>query len=100
MVKSFVSHANFNADEKVSFEEILNFSDFELIESSIPVIAGNLYSPSLAYLVGANRYPRERRQKIAVVAWLKALNNLLDEETFNTIPDSLCITQVDQSVKQ
>merc|ERR1712080_337117 len=58
LVKEFTERADTDSDSRVTEEEVLNFTDFDFIESMAPMVV-DLGQPSgtLLHLVGSSRYP-------------------------------------------
>ena len=74
-------------------EEILQFSDFSLIDSSIRV-ALSMGDPNMgvvSYLTGSRHADTLGLGDKALVAWLTTLHTFLDSPVYQDQPASLCV---------
>jgi len=85
LLKNLVERADKDGDGEVTIEEILNFSDFEFIESAFHAVL-ELAEPgnSLGYLMSpgcGGGCGREEREAL-VAMWFTALQNLMEKPIF------------------
>ena len=91
-----MAKADTNQDAKITFEEVLEFSDFNFIESSIPVALGMGHIPAAASYLTGGSYSRvegmSRKEAMdnALVVWLTTLNSLMDRSVFRDEPSVQC----------
>ena len=87
-VDEFLAVADANTDGELTLEEALEFSGFDLIESSIPVAAsmGQL-PPGAAYLAGSQQ---------SLVVWLTTLQSLLGTQEWDNKQETLCTSNQEQ----
>jgi len=92
MMEQFVKRADKDKDGRATLEEILNFDDFDFIESSIPMMS-QLGSPggAMNYLAHLGPWSRGREEYQVVAVWLNALQNLMERpeysgDNLNTCP--------------
>lgn len=87
-VDEFLAVADANTDGELTLEEALEFSGFDLIESSIPVAAsmGQL-PPGAAYLAGSQQ---------SLVVWLTTLQSLLGTQEWDNKQETLCTNNQEQ----
>jgi len=79
-VTEFFTAGDTNKDDLISLEEVLHFSSFPTLESSISV--GRIMGqppPGILYLAGDNQ-----EQDKEVVVWLTVLQNIMDSQVFRT----------------
>merc|ERR1719481_844787 len=85
-VAEFFTTGDTNKDDLISLEEVLHFSSFPTLESSISV--GRIMGqppPGVLYLAGANQ-----DQDKEVVVWLTVLQNMVDSQVFRTQTTTQC----------
>jgi len=96
LVKEFTERADADSDGRVTEEEVLNFTDFDFIESMAPMVV-DLGQPSgaLLHLVGSSRYHRHSRDRDQefMAMWLLSLQELLQQPEYSASIDSQCSTQ-------
>ena len=91
-----MAKADTNQDAKITFEEVLEFSDFNFIKSSIPVALGMGHIPAAASYLTGGSYSRvegmSRKEAMdnALVVWLTTLNSLMDRSVFRDEPSVQC----------
>ena len=87
-VDEFLAVADANTDGELTLEEALQFSGFDLIESSISVAAsmGQL-PPGAAYLAGSQQ---------SLVVWLTTLQSLLGSQEWDNKQETLCTSNQEQ----
>ena len=85
-VDGFIAKADTNEDAKVTLEEIIEFSDFSFIDSSIPVVLrmGKPNDSALSYMgiVPYGHGWRDERDR-AVVVWLATLNTFINSPAYS-----------------
>ena len=87
MIDQVVGSADTNEDTKITLEEILQFSDFSLIDSHIH-IALSMGDPNMgvvSYLTGNGLGDK------ALVAWLTTLHTFIDTPVYKDQPASICL---------
>ena len=87
-VDEFFAVADVNTDEQLTLEEALQFSSFDLIESSIPVaVSMGQLPPGAVYLAGSEQ---------SLVVWFTTLHTLLGREGWTNKQETLCINNQEQ----
>merc|ERR1711936_844373 len=97
-INGIIDRADVNNDKKVDLEEVVKFSDFSFIESSV-YVAKNMASPNyptLSYITGlwfgygSGPRPRSEDEQRALVVWLTTMNNFLENTVYTTVPAPKC----------
>ena len=93
MIDQVVSNADTNEDTIVTLEEILQFSDFSLIDSSVRValIMGDPNMGVVSYLTGSMHADTLGLGDKALVAWLTTLHTFLDSPVYKDQPALPCV---------
>ena len=83
-VDGFIAKADTNEDAKVTLEEIIEFSDFSFIDSSIPVVLrmGKPNDSAISYM-GIIPYGWRDERDRAVVVWLATLNTFINSPAYS-----------------
>ena len=92
-VDGFIARADTNEDGKVTLEEIVEFSDFSFIDSSILVAMNYANRPIAEYLSGSqygrhDSFPFSGHDVVAV--WLATLKTFLDNPVYKSAPPTQC----------
>jgi len=83
--------ADVDNDKKITLAEIINMTDFEVLEYLGKVFT-NMGIPNMHtayFLTGQNDYRYENRQAV-VEMWLSVLYDFVDSRKYDTVPDNLC----------